>query len=43
MKGYLIELKNPFGDFLWVTKEELQNKYSIPSAFSYFYDYIMNR
>lgn len=43
MKGYLVELKKPFEDFLWVTKEELQNKYSLPSAFSYFYDYIMKR
>lgn len=43
MKGYLIELKKPLKDYLWVTKEELQNKYSIPSAFSYFYDYIINR
>ncbi len=41
MKGYLVELKKPLKDFIWVTKEELQNKYSIPSAFSYFYDYIM--
>lgn len=43
MKGYLIELKEPIEGFLWATKEELQNKYSIPSAFSYFYDYILNR
>lgn len=41
MKGYLITLKKPFGNFCWVTKSELQDKYSIPSAFSYFYDYIM--
>lgn len=43
MKGYLVELKKPLKDYLWVTKEELQNKYSIPSAFAYFYDYIINR
>lgn len=43
MKGYLIELKKPISGFIWATKEELQNKYSIPSAFAYFYDYIMKR
>lgn len=43
MKGYLIELKKPIKGYLWVTKEELKSKYSIPSAFSYFYDYIMKR
>lgn len=42
MKGYLIELKKPINNYLWVTKEELQNDYSIPSAFSYFYEYIKN-
>ncbi len=41
MKGFLVELEEPLENFLWVTKEELQSKYSIPSAFSYFYDYIM--
>lgn len=43
MKGYLIELKKPIKGYLWVTKEELKSMYSIPSAFSYFYDYIMKR
>lgn len=41
MRGYLIELENPIGDYLWVTKSELKEKYSIPSAFSYYYDIIM--
>lgn len=40
MKGYLIELKKPIKEYIWTTKEELEEKYSIPSAFSYFYDYI---
>ena len=43
MKGYVIELKKPLNEFLWVTKGELKNKYSIPSAFSYFYEYITER
>jgi len=43
MKGYVIELKKPLNEFLWVTKGELKNKYSIPSAFSYFLEFIMNR
>lgn len=43
MKGYAIELKKPLNEFLWVTKGELKNKYSIPSAFSYFYEYITER
>ncbi len=41
MKGYLIELKEPLKEYIWVTKEELQEKYSIPSAFSYFYNYLI--
>ena len=40
MKGYLIELKEPINNFLWVTKKELQTKYSIPTAFSYYYTQI---
>ena len=43
MKGYLIELKKPIQEYLWVTKDELQSKYSIPSAFAYFLEFIMNR
>lgn len=43
MRGYLIELKKPIEGFIWATKEELQNKYSIPSAFSYYYEYIIGR
>lgn len=43
MKGFLVELKEPLENFLWVTKEELQNKYSIPSAFSYFSNFYLNR
>ncbi len=41
MRGYLIELEKPLKEYLWVTKKELESKYSIPSAFSYFYEYIM--
>lgn len=43
MKGYLIELKKPLEEYMWVTKQELVEKYSIPSAFSYFVEFLMNR
>ncbi len=43
MKGYLIEVKKPLEKYIWVTKEELQNKYSIPTAFAHFLDFFMNR
>ncbi len=42
MKGYEIIVKKPLKEYIWVSKEELKNEYSIPSAFAYFYDYIMN-
>lgn len=42
MKGYLIELKEPIASFLWVTKEELQNTYSLPTAFSYYINLFLN-
>lgn len=41
MQGFKIELRVPLEEYLWVTKEELMYKYSIPSAFSYYYEYIM--
>ncbi len=41
MKGYLIELKEEVGEYIWVTKRELQEVYSIPSAFSYYVDFLM--
>lgn len=45
MKGFLIELKEPLKekDYCWVTKKELQENYSIPSAFSSYYQYFINR
>lgn len=42
MKGYLIELKEPIASFLWVTKEDLQNTYSLPTAFSYYINLFLN-
>ena len=37
MTGFLILCKKkPPKEFLWVTKEELQNHYSIPKAYSYY-------
>lgn len=41
MTGYLIELEEPIKEFLWVSKKELQTKYAISSAFSYYYQQIM--
>ncbi len=41
MKGYLVLLKEPLEDFVWVTKDELVKNYSIPSAFSYYIDYFL--
>ncbi len=41
MKGYIIELKEPTGNYIWATMEELQEKYSIPSAFSYYYQILL--
>ncbi|MCI9626413.1 MAG: A/G-specific adenine glycosylase [Clostridia bacterium] len=33
MQGYLVETKQPAGEFLWVSWEELQQQYALPSAF----------
>lgn len=41
MTGYMIELKEPLLDYVWVTLEELNQKYSIPSAFSYYYKILL--
>lgn len=43
MKGYVIELNEQLENFTWVTKEELIEKYSIPSAFSFYFNYFINR
>ena len=45
MKGYKIELKEPIvlHDAFFVTKKELKEKYSIPSAFSYYANYFMKK
>ncbi len=36
MTGYYILLKEKRKDFIWISKEELKEVYSIPSAFAYF-------
>ena len=41
MKGYIIELKEPIENYIWVTLEELKEKYSLPSAFSYYYKFLL--
>lgn len=43
MKGYDIELEqlSEESDYLFAFKEELQDRYPIPSAFSYFLEYIL--
>lgn len=43
MRGYLIRLHEPLDKYIWATKEELMEKYSIPSAFSYYYDFLMKQ
>ena len=42
MTGYKVVLKKPIVDYLWVTKEEICQFYSIPSAFAYFCDSFLN-
>ncbi len=41
MKGYLVFLKEPLKDFIWVDKKDLEKNYSIPSAFSYYINYYL--
>lgn len=41
MKGYLIAVKEPIGNYVWVTKKELQENYSMPSAFSHYLEFLM--
>ena len=43
MKGYLIVLKEPLNKYIWVTKKELKDKYSLPSAFNYYYQFLMGK
>lgn len=43
MRGYLVVLKEPIAGYQWVTVDELKSKYSIPSAFAYYYNYIIDR
>ncbi len=43
MRGFIVEVDKPFGDFLWVSKKDLQEIYSIPSAFSAFLKQFMDR
>lgn len=42
MQGYKIELTSPLKEYLWVSKKDLIEKYSLPSAFSYYSEYIIN-
>lgn len=41
MKGYEIILKKPIEKYVWVTKDDLKTKYSLPTAFSYYTNYIL--
>lgn len=43
MTGYLIYLTEPLEDYIWVTKKELKEKYSMPSAFSFYSHYFLNQ
>lgn len=42
MQGVKIEFNTSLEEYLWVTKEELEEKYSIPSAFAYYLEYVIN-
>ncbi len=41
LKGYLLSVKEPIKEFTWVTKKDLIEKYSIPSAFSYYLEVLL--
>lgn len=43
MKGIQIILNDQIENYIWVTKEELETNYSIPSAFSYYLNYIKKK
>jgi A/G-specific adenine glycosylase len=40
MIGYLIEVEQELKEYVWATKDEMKDKYSIPSAFKTYKDYI---
>jgi hypothetical protein len=33
MKSYWIEVKKPFGKYEWLTEQEIEETYAIPTAF----------
>lgn len=43
MNSYFIEVSQEFGDFTWVTLEEIEKDYALPSAFMPFFEYIKRR
>ncbi len=43
LKGYAITVVEPMKEFIWVTKEELKYTYSLPSAFSKYVKYFIER
>ena len=40
MKGYLIEVTNPWGDFIWEDWNTVKEEYAVPSAFSTFTEWL---
>jgi A/G-specific adenine glycosylase len=42
MIAYFEEVSTKNKDYIWVTKEEIENKYSIPNAFRIYKDYVLN-
>ena len=42
MRGFLAELKDPCGDFLWASPGEIMADYSIPTAFRAYYQIMRN-
>ncbi len=43
MKSYLIILKQPLLDYDWVTLQDIEDKYAIPTAFRPFLEYLKKR
>ncbi len=40
MTGYLVKVSAPFGNFIWANREEIAQKYAVPSAFKAFLSWV---
>ncbi len=43
MKSYLIEVNKELSDYIWLTLEEIEKDYAIPTAFMPFLEYLKER